>query len=182
MATKAVKSSSLGGVFNARDAFGLICAALYDRFEQKDEIDRRILKAFEDSIDKAPEQTHAEQAVVEKMLATASEIESKGKRIPGTVGESVDKFTKWNQGESSAWGMTKTKMDVSAAKLFAWLWELNTYRRNGKEVDKETHLALAEVMRRRRGMPLTSKQEVSRWEMGRCRGWARLVVMNPASS
>ena len=37
------------------------------------------------------------------------------------------------------------------------------YRRNGKEVDKETHLALAEVMRRRRGMPLTSKQEVSRW-------------------
>ena len=99
MATKAVKSSSLGGVFNARDAFGLICAALYDRFEQKDEIDRRILKAFEDSIDKAPEQTHAEQAVVEKMLATASEIESKGKRVPGTVGESVDKFSKWNQGE-----------------------------------------------------------------------------------
>ena len=38
------------------------------------------------------------------------------------------------------------------------------YRRNGREVDKETHLALAKVMRRRRGIPLTSKQEVSRWE------------------
>ena len=50
------------------------------------------------------------------------------------------------------------------------------YRRNGKEVDKETHLVLAEVMRRRRGMPLTSEQEVSRWERGRWSGGRRLVV------
>ena len=41
------------------------------------------------------------------------------------------------------------------------------HRRNGREVDKETHLALAEVMREWRGMPLTIKQEVSRWERGR---------------
>ena len=36
------------------------------------------------------------------------------------------------------------------------------YRRNGKEVDKEMHHALAEVMRRRRGVPLTSEQKVRR--------------------
>ena len=47
-----------GGVLNAGDAFGLIGAALYNRFEQEDEMDRRVLKAFEDNIDKAPKQTH----------------------------------------------------------------------------------------------------------------------------
>eukprot|EP00518_Triparma_eleuthera_P008939 CAMPEP_0182483454 /NCGR_PEP_ID=MMETSP1319-20130603/41352_1 /TAXON_ID=172717 /ORGANISM="Bolidomonas pacifica, Strain RCC208" /LENGTH=105 /DNA_ID=CAMNT_0024685261 /DNA_START=108 /DNA_END=421 /DNA_ORIENTATION=- len=104
MVTKAMRGNLLG---NAGDAFGLIGAALYDRFEQEDEIDRRVRKAFVDNIDKAPEQSHAERAIVEKILATASDIESKGRRVPGTVGESVDKFSKWNQGESSAWGMTK---------------------------------------------------------------------------
>lgn len=38
------------------------------------------------------------------------------------------------------------------------------YRRNGREVDKETYLALAEVMESRRGKPLMSEQEVSEWE------------------
>ena len=35
------------------------------------------------------------------------------------------------------------------------------YRRNDKEVDREKLIALAKFMRRRRGMPLTSEQEVS---------------------
>ena len=134
-AKKAVKGNLLGGALNAGDAFSLICAALYDRFEQKDEIDRRILKAFEDNIDKAPEQTDVERALVEKMLATASEIESEGKRVPGTVGESVDKFSKWNQGEASVWGITKAKVDMSAEEFFARLWVLNTYRKKAEQKD-----------------------------------------------
>ena len=51
MATKAVTGNLLGGAFNAGDAFGLICAALYNRFEQEDEIDRRILKDFSDDME-----------------------------------------------------------------------------------------------------------------------------------
>ena len=69
------------------------------------------------------------------MLATASKIEREGERVPGTVGESADKFSKRNQGEASVWGMTKAKMDVSAAKLFARLWELNTYRLKAEHKD-----------------------------------------------
>ena len=68
LATKAVKGNLLGGL-NAGDAFGLIGAALYDRFEQEDEIDRRILKDFEDSIENAPPQSDRERALIESLTS-----------------------------------------------------------------------------------------------------------------
>ena len=73
--------------------------------------------------------------------------------------------------------LPKPIMEMFTKAQLRWANEVQEeHRRNGKEVDKETHLALAEVIRRRRGMPLTSEQEVSRWERGRWRGGRRLVV------
>ena len=67
--------------------------------------------------------------------------------------------------------LPKAIMDMIAKANLSWANRVQEeYRRNGREVDKETHLALAEVIRSRRGMPLTSEQEVSRWEGGRWRG------------
>ena len=52
-------------------------------------------------------------------------------------------------------------MEMFTKAQLGWTNEAQKeHRRNGKEVDKETYLALAEVMKRRRGMPLTSEQEV----------------------
>ena len=70
-------------------------------------------------------------------------------------------------------------MEMFTKARLGWANEAQEeHRRNGKEVDKETRLALAEAMKRRRGMLLTSEQEVSLWERGRWSGGGRLVVMN----
>ena len=53
-------------------------------------------------------------------------------------------------------------MDMMTRSTLGWANEIQEeHRRNRKEVDTETTLALAEVMRRERGISLTSEQEVS---------------------
>ena len=80
-----------GNKTNLDDAFVAISKILYRRFRQEDVIDKRMLKAFADEIDSAPEQTHAEKAVIEKMLATASKIKLKKNRVSGTVQETGER-------------------------------------------------------------------------------------------
>ena len=132
-----------GGASNAGDAFSLIGAALYNRFEQEDAIDSRILKAFIDSIDNAPEQTHDERSVVEKIMAKGLEIKAEAKRIAGTVQESVDKFTVWQKGASTAWAWSKAVVDVSAEELIARLWVLTTHRVKVEHVEQNGELPRA---------------------------------------
>ena len=56
--------------------------------------------------------------------------------------------------------LPKYIMDMMVKTQLVWADELQEeYRRNDKEVDKETRTAIAENMKRRRGMTLTSEQE-----------------------
>ena len=124
MVTKAVKGNFRGGIFNAGDAFGLLCAALYERFEQEDEIDRRILKDFSDNMENAPPLSDGERTLIESLTTLSRQVEEQGKRLPGTVKDPVEKFLFWPKGSSNAIGKSVAKIDTSAKELFTYLWAL----------------------------------------------------------
>ena len=57
--------------------------------------------------------------------------------------------------------LPKPVMDIFTKSNLGWANTIQEeYRRNGKEVDKEARFAMAEVMRGRKGAPLTSDQKV----------------------
>ena len=56
-------------------------------------------------------------------------MDSKMKRIHGTVKEPVEKFVAWNEKEETGWGKTKARVDLAAIALFTELWVLTTYKK-----------------------------------------------------
>ena len=136
MAAKTVKGSP-GDAFNAVDAFDLIYAALYDRFEQEVEIDRRILKDFLDNVETAPPLSDGERALITSLTTLSRKVDEEGKRLPGTVKDPVEKFLFWPKGSSNAIGKSVAKIDTSAKELFAYLWALTTYKQKRRHLQLE---------------------------------------------
>ena len=128
LAKKAKKSNFRSGLSDAGDAFGLLCAALYNLFKQEDEIDRRILKDFLDNMETAPPLSDGERALLKSLTTLSRKVDEKGKRLPGTVKDPVEKFLFWPKGSNIAIGKSVAKIDVSAKELFAYLWVQNTHK------------------------------------------------------
>ena len=142
-AKKAKKTNLRGSVSNAGDAFGLIYAALYNRLEQEDEIDRRMLKDFLDNMGEAKPLTNGERALIRSLTTLSREVEEHGKRVPGTVNDPVEKFIFWPKGSSNAIGKSAAKIDVSAKELFAELWVQNTHKSKQRHLDAHGDLPRA---------------------------------------
>ena len=117
------------GSSNPGDTFGLVGAAIYDRFKKEDVIDHRMQKEFMEGIWRAPPLTSSERALVKRAMEYFVEMSAKMKRIPGTLNETVEKLISVSQGGEVRWGMTKAKIDVAAKILFAELWVLSSYQK-----------------------------------------------------
>ena len=52
-----------------------------------------------------------------------------GKRLAGTVNDTVEKFVWWKKGELNGWGKSKARIDTSAEQVFAELIVLNTHEK-----------------------------------------------------
>ena len=103
----------------ASELFSKLADLFYDRFKKEDEIDERRKADFiENGIPNAPPLTGDEKKMIEESMELVEDVASRGKRIAGTVNESVEKFL-YRDGEGgAAVGMTVAKVDVAAVKLF----------------------------------------------------------------
>mgnify|MGYP003974629707 CR=1 FL=1 len=103
----------------ASELFSKLADLFYDRFKKEDEIDERRKSDFiENGIPNAPPLTGDEKKMIEESMELVEDVASRGKRIAGTVNESVEKFL-YRDGEGgAAVGMTVAKVDVAAVKLF----------------------------------------------------------------
>ena len=82
---------------------------------------------FVKNIDRPPQQTDQERALIKRTLTESADLKAEAKRVHGTVQGTVGKFTVWHDGDPTAWGYTEANIDVSAEEFFARLWVQTTY-------------------------------------------------------
>ena len=107
-----IKSNS-----RANEVFREIANQFYVRFQKEDVIDaRRKADFIENGIPNAPPLTEEEQKMIKASMNAFEEM--KGKRVAGTINDSVEKFFYRDGKDGAAWGTTVAKMDVSSVTLF----------------------------------------------------------------
>ncbi|GMH69584.1 hypothetical protein TrLO_g5584 [Triparma laevis f. longispina] len=123
----------------ADDLFCKIGGLFYARFEKEAVIDARMTEDFINNIPHAPPLMVDEQNLIARSIKLVEEISSnaRAKRIAGTANETVEKFLHKPEGGGAVVGMTVAKMDVSATRLFAYLWLLDTYANKAKNKDRK---------------------------------------------
>ena len=118
-----------------------ISSLLYDCFKQEKVIDARAEEAFIDNIHHAPPLTEAEDRLIKDSMNTAKELFKVAKRVPGTVGDPVEKFLHRPEQGGAGWGITVVKVDIPATALFAKLWLCDSYAKRAEL----SNLAIREV-------------------------------------
>ncbi len=105
--------------------------SLHTRFARYDEVDEATLQHFETEIvTNAPALTKNESSFVTRSLTFESPNQRRQwKRMARTILEPVSYFQKVEEGDDSKWGKAFGKIDVSASRVFSWLWNAESNER-----------------------------------------------------
>jgi hypothetical protein len=122
------------------DHFAAVVPKLHTRFGRHAEVDEANLQHFENVILRnAPKIRLGELQSMDKISAETDFQDEGWKRSSGTLHEPVEFFTKQMSGEAS-WGMGFAKIDASAKRVLAWLWNVMSYQRISQHKSKYSSL------------------------------------------
>ncbi|GMI18145.1 hypothetical protein TrLO_g4613 [Triparma laevis f. longispina] len=102
-----------------------------DNFRNEDKIDERMYRDFIERIDYAEPLTFQEQQLLKKGGGLVDLLKD-AKRVPGSVNETVEKFTFWSEGELVVRGKSVAVVDISARRMFAELWFQKSHHQKRK--------------------------------------------------